>query len=159
MDKIELRDVPEQHLIVEARTVAETELIEWLPGAMSRVADRAPGGPLRTPAQPWLHRGPDEAVFLVMFEGNPNEGPALVEVCAPVAAGGDRVEPAHREAYVRVTKSRLTSGRLGEVYQGLEKWAGEQGLTIVAAPREVYWTDFVSAGEDDVVFDVAFPVA
>jgi hypothetical protein len=159
MDKIELRDVPEQQILVEARTVTEAELTGWLPGAMARVAERASGGPLRTPAQPWLHRGPDEPVFLVFFEGNPNEGPVLVEVAAPVESGGDRVEPAHREAYVRVTKGRVTSGRLGEVYQALEKWAGDNGMRIARAPREVYWTDFHSAGEDDVVFDVAFPVA
>jgi hypothetical protein len=160
MDEIKLRDVPEQRVVIEARTVDEAQLTDWLPGAMGRVAARAAGDALRLSAQPWLDRGPDEpVVFLVFFEGNPNEGPTLVEVGAPVAAGGDRTEPAHREAYVRVTKGRVVSGRLGEVYQGLEKWAGEQGLRIVAAPREVYWTDFMSAGEDDLVFDVAFPVA
>jgi hypothetical protein len=159
MDEIKLRDVPEQRVAIEARTVDEAQLTEWLPGAMARVAARVGDDALRVPAQPWLDREPDGTVFLVFFEGNPNEGPTLVEVGMPVTGGGDRTEPAHREAYVRVTKGRVLSGRLGEVYQALEKWAGEQGLRIGAAPREVYWTDFMSAGEDDLVFDVAFPVA
>ncbi|MCA2215016.1 hypothetical protein [Jidongwangia harbinensis] len=56
MDEIELRDVPEQRVTVEARTVDEAELIGWLPGAMARVEARAGGAGLRTSAQPWLDR-------------------------------------------------------------------------------------------------------
>ena len=98
-------------------------------------------------------------MFVVIYEGNPNDGPTLVEVSAPVAAGGDRTVPAHREAYARVTKAVVTSGQLGGVYEAIEKWASDQGLRITAAPRETYWTDFMAAGDDDEVFDIAFPVA
>jgi hypothetical protein len=35
----------------------------------------------------------------------------------------------------------------------------DQGMTVTGPPMEVYWTDFMSASEDDVVFDVAWPVA
>ena len=45
------------------------------------------------------------------------------------------------------------------MYEAIEKWVGDRGLRIVAAPREVYWTDFMAAADDDEVFDVAFPVA
>jgi hypothetical protein len=158
MTEIRLRDVPELRLATESRSVDQAELEAWLPGAMARVAQAA-GGPLTAATQPWLGRDTADPVFVVIYEGNPNDGPTPVEVSAPVAAGGDRTDPAHREAYARVTKGQVTSGQLGGVYEAVEKWASDQGMRITAAPRETYWTDFMSAGDDDEVFDVAFPIA
>jgi hypothetical protein len=162
MFEVRLRDVPEQHVVTETRSVGQAELEAWLPGAMARVAERAraAGGLLGTADWPFLERSgrPDEPVFVTIYEGNPNEGPTPVEVCATVAAGGDRSIPAHREAYVRVTKALVTTGALGGVYEAVEKWIAANGLAVARAPRETYWTDFPSAAADDEVFDVAFPV-
>jgi hypothetical protein len=162
MVEIEVRDVPEQLVVSEVRTVEQAELEAWLPGAMARVAERArsAGGLLGTADWPFLQRSghPDEPVFIVIYEGNPNLGPTPVEVCATVAAGGDRAIPAHREAFARVTKAQVTSGTLGGVYEAIEKWIAANGLTVARAPRETYWADFMAAAPDDEVFDVAFPV-
>jgi hypothetical protein len=158
MTEIKTRDVPELHVVTETRDVVQAELEAWLPGAMARVHAAAGGSPLTAASQPWLGRDTADPVFVVTYEGNPNEGPTPVEVCAPVASGGDRTFPAHREAYVRVTKHQVITGQLGGVYEAIEKWAGEQGRQIVAAPREVYWTDFGAAAEADEVFDIAFPI-
>jgi hypothetical protein len=160
--EVRLRDVPEQQVVTESRSVDQAALEAWLPGAMARVAERARavGGPLGTTDWPFLERSgdPDEPVFITIYEGNPNEGPTPVEVCATVPAGGDRTIPAHREAYARVTKSQVTGGQLGGVYAAIEKWIAANALTVARAPRETYWTDFMSAAGDDEVFDVAFPV-
>ncbi|WP_433063763.1 hypothetical protein [Dactylosporangium sp. CS-033363] len=162
MDAIRLRDVPEQQVVAERRVVTQAELEAWLPGAMARVAERAraAGGLLGTADWPFLERtGADEPVFLAIYEGNPNEAPTEVEVCATVAAGGDRTVPAHREAYQRVTKGVVTSGELGKVYEAVERWVTDNGLAVARAPRETYWTDFGDAADGDEVFDVAFPVS
>jgi hypothetical protein len=161
MVEIQLRDVPEMHVVTETRSVDQAALVEWLPGAMSRVASAAgaAGGPVPASAFPVLGRPTADPVMLVIYEGNPNEGPTPVEVCAVVPAGGDRAVPAHREAYARVTKSQVTTGQLGEVYPAVEKWISEHGLAVARAPRETYWTDFFGASDDDEVFDVAFPVS
>ena len=162
MVEIRLRDVPEQHVVTEMRAVDQAGLEAWLPGAMARVAERAraAGGLLGTADWPFLDRPgrPDEPVFVTIYEGNPNEGPTPVEVCATVATGGDRVIAEHREAYARVTKVQVTNGKLGGVYEAIEKWIVANGLAVARAPRETYWTDFTSAAADDEVFDVAFPV-
>jgi hypothetical protein len=162
MGEIRVRDVPELRVVCEAKTVDQPALEAWLPGAMARVAERAraAGGPLGTADQPFVERpaDPDEPVFVTVYEGNPNEGPTLVEVCATVPAGGDRVIPAHREAFARVTKRQVTDRQLGGVYEAVEKWIVDNGMAVARAPREVYWTDFMAAGPDDEVFDVAFPV-
>jgi effector-binding domain-containing protein len=164
---VQMREVPEQVVVTEERMVDQESLQRWLPGAMSRVhkaaGDRAAG----TAAQPYLLRGhvADEPVFIVIYEGNPNEGETAVECCTPLRAGGTAPEdtvtrtiPAHREAYVRVPKRTVESGGIGEVYLAIESWVAGHGLEVAAAPRETYWTDFWSAAADDEVFDVAFPV-
>jgi hypothetical protein len=169
MFEIRVREVPEQVVVAEERTVAQAELVEWLPGAMSRVSTAAGGlgGVAGSSSMAWLDRAgrPSEPVFIVIYGGNPNEGPVPVEVCAPVAAEDGsagvptRRVPAHREAYVRLTRAQTEPATLGSAYGAVERWIGEQGLEVSAAPREVYYTDYFSAAPTDDVFDVAWPVA
>jgi effector-binding domain-containing protein len=169
MNDIEIREVPEQVVVTEQRTVDQAQLVEWLPGAMGRVARSAEtlGGGLRTSAQPHLLRNghSDEQVFIVIYEGNPHEGPTVVEVCTPIATAPSgatdvttRAVPAHREAYVRLTREQAAPDTIGAAYEAVERWIGEQGLEMTGAPREVYWTDYFSAAPTDVVCDVAWPI-
>jgi hypothetical protein len=172
--EISVRDVPEQVVVLEQRMVDQAALEAWLPGAMKRVLDAAGQGSVGTASLPFLNRPaePNEPVFIVIYEGNPNEGEVAVEVCTPVsgepvpggAVSGEpavvttRTIPAHREAYARVTKATVESGGLGAVYGDSEAWVAANGFEIAAAPRETYWTDFYSAAPDDGVFDVAWPI-
>lgn len=164
---IRLREVPEQTVVTEQRMVDQAGLESWLPGAMSRVLKAAGDAAARTVEQPHLERAEfsAEPVFIVIYEGNPNEGETAVETCTPLRAGGPtpadaacRVIPAHREAYVRVTKDTVRSGHLGDVYLAIEQWIASNQMDIAAAPRETYWTDFYAAARNDVVLDIAFPV-
>jgi hypothetical protein len=170
MTEVKIREVPEQLVVTEQRNVNQAELVEWLPGAMARVAQSANGlgGVAQTTSMPWLLRdqSPEAGVFIVIYEGNPNEGPVPVEVCAAIALDrgvspdvATRRVPAHREAYVRLTKDDTDPmSKIGTAYLTVEQWIGAQGLEIVAAPREVYYTDYYAAAPSDDVFDVAFPV-
>ena len=162
--EINVREVPEQLVAIEQRMVDQAALQAWLPGAMARVLAAAGDAALGTDAAPFLDRaaGPNEPVFIVIYEGNPNEGEVSVEVCTPVAVErpgiATRTIPAHREAYARVTKATVESGGLGAVYADSEAWVAAHGFEIAAAPRETYWTDFYSAAPDDSVFDVAWTI-
>jgi len=162
-----VREVPEQVVVAEQRMVDQAALEGWLPGAMSRVLTAAGDAAAGTIEQPYLERGQfsREPVFIVIYDGNPNEGETAVEVCTPLRAGvpapadaAFRTIAAHREAYVRVMKDTVVSGRIGEVYLAIERWIGSSALDMAAAFRETYWTDFNAADGDDVVFDVACPV-
>ena len=104
-------------------------------------------------------------MFIVIYEGNPNEGPVGVEVCAPIDLAREgaadvamRRVPAHREAYVRLTRAQTEPATLGSAYGAVEQWIGTQGLEVAAAPREVYYTDYFAAAPADEVFDVAWPI-
>ena len=168
MNEVRVRAVPEMALTTERAELAQAELEAWLPGAMARTAKAAEelGGIAGTSEWPFLQRDswPNEPVFVVVYEGNPNEGPTEVWVGTPLAdrAPVERpditVVPARREAYVRVSKEIVVSGRLGGVYEQIEQWIAAQGHEAIGAPREVYWTDFFGASPEAEVFDVAWPI-
>src|ERR1700757_823081 len=142
---VRMREVPGQVVVTEQRMVDQEALERWLPEAMARVHKAAGDMAAGTAEQPYLLRGhkADEPVFIVIYEGNPNEGETAVECCTPLRTDGTapdgaatRTIPAHREAYVRIRKRTVESGGLGEVYMAIENWVEDHGLEVAAAPRE-----------------------
>jgi effector-binding domain-containing protein len=106
----------------------------------------------------------------VVFYGEVNEdsdGP--VEVCTPIDAAQEgassqvamRREPAHREAYIRVTKAQYVFPQILTAYDAVEQWINVRGLTCAGPSREVYLrgVDPLAASPGDPVCDVAFPIS
>jgi DNA-binding transcriptional MerR regulator len=148
------RDVPASLVLTEQRHVTPEELPTWISQAMTRLlaaAARA-GGPTANP--------------FVVYHGEINhesDGPA--EVCIPIdsaraAATGapTRQEPAHREAYLRITKAQVEFPQILSAYDAVGHWLGDNGHTATLPPREVYFADWDAAGPDDEVCDIAFPM-
>lgn len=91
-----------------------------------------------------------------------------VEVCLPIdpdarptlpVGVADRVEPAHREAFVPVTKAGLEYPDILEAYAAVESWVRGAGVEATGPPREVYFGIFDQATMDDEVCDVAYPIS
>jgi DNA-binding transcriptional MerR regulator len=155
MVKILERDIDEQLVLTEQRHTTVAGLHPWLPEAIGRAWETAPAyGGITGP-------------ILVIYHGvvdEDNDGP--VEVCGPITppAGttvthATRIEPAHREAYVRITKAQVAWPQIISAYDAVEQWIVDNGREIIGSPREVYFADFMNAGPDDEVVDIAFPVA
>lgn len=154
MYEIEEREVPEQLVLTEQRHIHVGELPAWLAEAIGRLIRTADG-----------HGGVVAPTF-VIFHGEVNQdsdGP--VEVCVPIdaaQAGSDdaamRREPAHREAYTRIRKAQVEYPQILSAYDAVAQWIGSNGRSVAGAPREVYFTDFMAAGPNDEVCDIAFPV-
>jgi effector-binding domain-containing protein len=156
MFSIQQRDVPEQVVLSEAHHhVSQADLPEVNRAAMAR-----------------LHKiandvgGMQGTMFTVFHDEEYDENDINFEVCVPIGSAVNnqtdatvRVEPAHREAYVRLTKSQTYPPTIGTAYGAVAEWVAAQGLTVIGAPREVYFANFDAAGPDDEVFDVAFPIA
>lgn len=151
--EIHTRDVPAQLVLTEQRHVTPEELPAWIGEATMRLltaADPA-GGPAAEP--------------FVVYHGDINhdsDGPA--EVCIPVdpaqaakLSSPTREEPAHREAYLRITKAQVEFPQILSAYDAVSRWLTANGRTATLPPREVYFTDWHSAGPDDDVCDIAFP--
>ena len=109
--------------------------------------------------------------MFVIFHGevsHDSDGP--VEVCVPIAAPGSRpavatdrnwrTEPAHREAYVTVTKAEFEIPVILSVYDAIRRWIESSHHAVVGSPREIYvpGVDAHTADPRDPVCDVAFPV-
>jgi DNA-binding transcriptional MerR regulator len=146
------RDVPEQLVLTEQRHVRVPELGEWLPEAIGRLVQTAEAN------------GGVAAPVFVVYHGEVNEdsdGP--VEVCVPVAEEVDgasaRREPAHREAYTRITKAQVEFPQILSAYEAVDSWIRAEGKTMTGSPREVYFRDWNTAAPTDEVCDIAFPVA
>jgi DNA-binding transcriptional MerR regulator len=154
MYEIHERDVPEQLVLTEQRHIRVPELPGWLATAIGRLVDTAEA------------RGGVAAPVFVVYHGEVSEdsdGP--VEVCVPVAADAEtgdaatRCEPAHREAYTRITKAQVEYPQILSAYDAVAGWIGSEGRTIAGSPREVYFAEWDAAAPTDEVCDIAFPVA
>jgi DNA-binding transcriptional MerR regulator len=149
------RDVPEQLLLTDQRHVLIDELEGWIVPTTRRLAVLAGN-----------EHGGVAGPGLVIFHGEVNhdsDGP--VEVCVPVDPArsgrrgrGMRVEPAHREAYVRLRKAQVAYPQILSAYDAVAQWMTDRGLPGTGSPREVYFADFPSAAPGDEVCDVAFPI-
>jgi hypothetical protein len=147
--------VPEQLVLTEQRHVRVPELPGWIDAACGRLVQAAAG-----------YGGVADPLF-VIYHGEVNEdndGP--VEVCVPVdpaqpdpADIAARREPAHREAYVRITKAQVAFPQILSAFDAVMAWAGSDGRAVADSPREVYFADFGAAGPTDEVCDVAVPVS
>lgn len=156
MYEIQQRDVPAQVVLTEQRHVLADALPTWIGEAMSRLlgtADRVGGM---------------TGQAFVIYHGEVNEdsdGP--VEVCLPIdASPGDlgadvatRREPAHREAFTRITKAQVAYPQILSAFDAVSEWINANGLHHAGSPREVYFADWSAAGPDDEVCDIAFPIA
>jgi DNA-binding transcriptional MerR regulator len=151
MYDIQERDVPAQLVLTEQRHVHVQELAEWLGDAMGRLVQTAE------------EYGGAAAPVFVVYHGEVNEdsdGP--VEVCVPVESEvpgrATRAEPAHREAYTRITKAQVEFPQILSAFEAVEGWIRSEGRTISGAPREIYFADWDAAAPTEKVCDIAFPV-
>lgn len=148
------RDVPAQTLLTEQAYVQVADLETWIVAAGLRQLEAA--APL----------GGQIAPSLVNFHGEVSEdsdGP--VEVALPVdpeqveaSSVAHRVEPAHREAFVTVTRAQLRYPDILSAYDAVERWISQNGERQSGAPRECYFADPSTGDPDEPVAHVAFPI-
>jgi hypothetical protein len=76
----------------------------------------------------------------------------------PAKDTASRIEPAHREAYTRITKAQVEYPQILSAYDAVERWISADGRRVAGPPREVYFADWDAAAPTDEVCDIAFPV-
>jgi len=156
---IDVREVEDQVVLTEQRSLTLLELEPWLRQTKHTLTDAAEdcGGPV--------------ARTFVVFHGevsHDSDGP--VEVCVPIPAHDSRpavttdrdwrTEPAHREAYVTVTKAEFELPAILSAYDAVQHWIESHHHAVVGSPREIYvpGVDPHRADPGDPVCDVAFPI-
>ncbi|WP_425451484.1 GyrI-like domain-containing protein [Acidipropionibacterium virtanenii] len=107
--------------------------------------------------------------FVVYCDGLETGKDGTVEVCQPVdehaphhqdlpAAVVRRIEDAHCEAWVTVTRAELAYPEIDDVYDELDAACRRRGWERHGAPREVYWANWDFLRMDDPACDVCFPI-
>ncbi len=160
---VETVDVPEQVVISEARHVLAGELPTWIGASLGRLesAAHACGGITAPP-------------FVVYHSEVSMESDGPAESCVPVADEAAarawaeehgrawetkvRVQPAQRLAYTRIAKAQVAHPQILAAFEAVEEWIAQEGLEQTGPCREVYFADWETAGAQDPVCDVAFPV-
>ncbi|MEW2620768.1 MerR family transcriptional regulator [Streptomyces sp. NPDC048106] len=160
---VETVDVPARVVLTESRHMLANELPAWLGASQSRLeaAARECGGVAGAP-------------FVIYHAEVSMESDGPAEVCVPVtdeAAArawaarhgrpretGVRVEPAARLAYTRITKAQVAYPQILAAFEAVAQWLAREGLEMAGPSREIYFADWVTAGPEDPVCDVAFPV-
>jgi DNA-binding transcriptional MerR regulator len=152
--EVQERQVADQLVLTEQRHVYLGQLT-WTQQATARLAASA------------SRCGGVAGERFVIFHGivsADSDGP--VEVCVPVdhppadpSELAWRVEPAHREAFIRVTKVHFEVPAILSIYDQLERWVGASGRVRTGSPREVYapGVEPLFAAADDHICDVAIP--
>lgn len=154
MFTIQERDVPEQLVLTEQRHITVDGLSEWMGDTIGRHWRTAEA-----------YGGVSGPVFAI-YHGEVNEdGDGPVEVCAPISSeqptppdAPTRIESAHREAYTRIRKAQVEFPQILSAYEAVDQWIRTNGKAMAGSPREVYFTDFMNAGPEDEVCDIAFPI-
>jgi DNA-binding transcriptional MerR regulator len=151
---VQERYVPEQLVLTEQRHVYLGQLT-WTLEATARLVARAEqcGGMV----------GERFVIFHGLVSAD-SDGP--VEVCVPVtrlpANPTDlawRVEAAHHEAFIQVTKIHFEAPAILSVYDQLARWVSAAGRKRAGSPREIYTpgVEPLFAAADEHVCDVAVP--
>lgn len=150
------RYVPEQLVLTEQRHVYLGQLM-WTREATARLvahADRCGGVAARR--------------FVIFYGLVSADSDGPVEVCVPVTRPPDdpaelawRVEPAHHEAFIQVTKAHFEVPAILSVYDQLAQWVSASDRRQTGAPREVYipGAEPLFAATDTHICDVAIPLA
>jgi DNA-binding transcriptional MerR regulator len=160
---VETVDVPARVVITETRHTLAGELPAWIGASLTRLEAAAQecGGVTAAP-------------YVVYHAEVSMESDGPAESCVPVAdeaaarawaeAKGRaretrvRVEPAQRLAYTRITKAQVAHPQILAAFEAVEEWMAAEGLEMAGPCREIYFADWESAGPQDAVCDVAFPV-
>jgi hypothetical protein len=148
------RQVAEQTFLAEKRHATIAEFATVTADSVNRLMTVA-----RRHAVPAGH-----VVFLYHGEvSEDSDGP--VEFCLPVdpaaalrAGLTTRVEPAHDEWYLRLTRAQAEYPQILTAYDAVFHRAGERGERPAGPPREVYLGFFPDAAPDEEICDVALPV-
>ena len=154
MFNIEIREVPEQKMLTIEKRVFQADLAAFIETSkkdlFTYVADSS---------QEVLGES------IVIYHGkvdSDSDGP--VEICIPFKGSlepkGDmrvRLEPAHKEAYTRLTKAQVVFPDILAAYDAVSKYIHDSGKVISASPREVNLADWSKIADNEAACDVAFP--
>ncbi|MFM9698919.1 MerR family transcriptional regulator [Streptomyces europaeiscabiei] len=161
---VETVDTAPQVLLTQSRHTLADELPTWIGASLGRLEEGAA-----------VCGGTTGAPFVVYHSEVSMESDGPAESCVPVADESAarawaaehgrawetkvRVEPAGRLVYTRISKAQVAHPQILAAFEAVERWIAAHGLEVTGPCREIYFAEWDAAGPEDLVCDVAFPVA
>jgi DNA-binding transcriptional MerR regulator len=159
MREVSTRAIPERKVASVSRHVTITEAEAFFAEAFPRLSALSPGLP-----------GIEGVPYVVYFGEVSQDSDGPVELCRPVAPGTPegpvaespdiqvRVEPAHDEAYVRLSVAEMPWPAMLPFADALERWTGDHGRRPAAPLRQVLFADLRTAAPDTLACDLSVPL-
>lgn len=155
MFEVKTREVPEQKVLSVQRNVFAKDLPPFIGEAMGTLYEHL--------AETGLEEA--GACFVVYHREVNEDSDGPVEVCVPFIGSAEpagemhvRLEPAHREAFTRITKGQVAFPGILKAYDAVHSWTEAHDATRSAPPREVYFADWNAVSDDEPACDIAWPV-
>ncbi|MEO5873566.1 MAG: helix-turn-helix domain-containing protein [Streptosporangiaceae bacterium] len=157
MEGVQVRHIPERTLLSIQRHLTADQLGPFATELVLRIGDGT------VPALPGIEGAP----FLIYYGAVDDDSDGPVEFCRPVPPGQAeeiasrfpdlvlRREPAHQEAYIRLTKAEMGPTHTIAAFYSLDAWARQHDLTHATAARTVFIADLSKAKATDPVMDIA----
>ena len=110
--------------------------------------------------------GIEGAPYLIFYGEVSTDSDGPLELCRPVAAAAvepastvePRVEPAHDEAYIRLSQAEMAWPATMQAADQLERWVGENDRRPAGPVRQVLIADQRTARPDTLVCDLTIPL-
>jgi DNA-binding transcriptional MerR regulator len=163
MDKyeVQVRTVPARAVLSGTRRAHAAELGQILGTLLGRMRASGPG-----------LAGVEGCPYTIYYAQVTEDSDGPVEMVRPMAdlaqaeqaaaALGDvqaRVEPAHDEAFIRMTMRQTRGGRAQlEILDALQRFVASSGRDVNAPPRQVMIADWRTAGPDEPACDLVLPL-
>lgn len=157
--EISTRVIPERRVASVSRHVTMAEAEAFFADTFPRLRALSPGLP-----------GIEGVPYVVYYGEVSQDGDGPVELSRPVAsdipqgqvAGSPdiqvRVEPAHEEAYVRLSVAEMTWPALLPFGDALERWVRDHNRRPSAPPRQVLFADLRTAAPGTLACDLSVPL-
>ncbi len=157
MFEIKTRSVPEQKIVTIQRHVFKDGIGQFIPEATSRLFGLVAAAGAQPSGAPFV-------IYYGKVDAD-SDGPA--EVCVPFSGSLEpvgevriRIDPAHEEAFIVMTRGSVDGPELMQGYDALFTYMRERGQTGVGG-REIYFeaSPWDNLRPDQPAFDIAVPFA
>ena len=159
--EVQVRTVPARAVLSATRRAHAADLGQVLGDLLGRMREAGPGRP-----------GLAGCPYTVYYAEVSQDSDGPVEIVRPMAdlataqaaaaRLGDvqaRTEPAHEEAFVRMTMAQTTGGSAPvEILDVLQRYVAASGRRPTPPPRQVMIADWRTAGPDDPACDFSVPL-
>jgi DNA-binding transcriptional MerR regulator len=159
MYNVEIRPMPERKIVSITRHVDEDKLHEVFFASLSRLKEAGSG-----------IDGIEGALFQIFYGEVSGDSDGPWELCRPVALDTDeeavkgmddvllRTEPAHEEAFIRLTLEESALPGMLSAIDHLIRWAGEHQRQPAGPIRLVFVAFGTQPGPGDPFYDVSVPL-